>query len=236
MSYNNFSIIIPVYNERHNIENLLSEINDSLKSHYSYEVILVDDCSTDDSYNLIKQYDDGYNIRVFKNDSNNGQSYSIHKGIINAKNNTIITLDGDGQNNPKDISKLIKLYINTNTKLIGGIRKNRQDTLIKKLSSVIANKVRSNILQDNCIDTGCSLKIFDRDIFLSFPYFDGLHRFLPALFRGYGYNTEFVNVSHRVRKYGESKYGTFDRLFRGIRDIFVVKKIIKQFKKNNESI
>ena len=232
MSYNNFSIIIPVYNEKRNIENLLSEINDALKSHYLYEIILVDDCSTDNSYDLMKQYDDGYNIRVYKNDSNNGQSFSIHKGIKNAKNNNIITLDGDGQNDPKDISKLIKLYINSNSKLIGGIRKNRQDNMIKKLSSLVANKIRSNILKDNCKDTGCSLKIFDRDIFLSFPYFDGLHRFLPALFMGYGYKTDFVNVSHRLRKHGVSKYGTFDRLFRGIRDIFVVKNIIKKFQKN----
>ena len=228
MSYNNFSIIIPVYNEANNIKKLLNEIRFSLKNFDTYQIIFIDDGSTDDSQDILKDFENKKLIQLIKNKKNIGQSYSINKGIKNAKYETIITLDGDGQNNPNDIPKLIKMYNETNNKLIGGIRINRKDDYIKKISSVIANNIRSFILKDNCKDTGCSLKIFDRKIFLSFPYFDGLHRFLPALFKGFGYNTDFINVSHRQRNSGNSKYGTFDRLFKGIRDIFIVNSIIKK--------
>ena len=231
MSYNNFSIIIPVYNEANNIKKLLNEIRFSLKNFDTYQIIFIDDGSTDDSQDILKDFENKKIIQLIKNKKNIGQSYSINKGIKNAKYETIITLDGDGQNNPNDIPKLIKMYNETNNKLIGGIRINRKDDYIKKISSVIANNIRSFILKDNCKDTGCSLKIFDRKIFLSFPYFDGLHRFLPALFKGFGYNTDFINVSHRQRNSGNSKYGTFDRLFKGIRDIFIVNSIIKKINK-----
>ena len=112
-------------------------------------------------------------------------------------------------------------------KLIGGIRRNRKDNFTKIISSKIANSIRSRILNDECIDTGCALKIFDKKIFLSFPFFDGVHRFLPALFKGYGYETLFIDVNHRKRNHGISKYGTMNRLFAGIRDIIKVKKILK---------
>ena len=105
--------------------------------------------------------------------------------------------------------------------------------LIKILSSKIANKIRSYILNDDCVDTGCSLKVFDRNIFLSFPFFDGIHRFLPALFKGYNKNTFFINVDHRPRIHGNSKYGTFGRLVRGIRDLITVAKIIKKFRRDH---
>ena len=228
MSYNNFSIIIPVYNELNNIEKLFNEIRFSLNNFDTYQIIFIDDGSTDDSQDILKDLENKKLIQLIKNKKNIGQSYSINKGIKNAKYETIITLDGDGQNNPNDIPKLLKMYNETNNKLIGGIRINRKDNYIKKISSIIANNIRRFILKDNCKDTGCSLKIFDRKIFLSFPYFDGLHRFLPALFKGYGYNTDFINVSHRQRNSGNSKYGTLDRLFKGVRDIFIVNSIIKK--------
>lgn len=228
MSYNNFSIIIPVYNESNNIEKLFNEIRFSLKNFDTYQIVFIDDGSTDGSQDILKDLENKKLIKLIKNKKNIGQSYSIYEGIKNAKYETIITLDGDGQNNPNDIPKLIKMYNETNNKLIGGIRIKRKDNYIKKISSIIANNIRSFILKDNCKDTGCSLKIFDRNIFLSFPYFDGLHRFLPALFKGYGYNTDFINVSHRQRNFGKSKYGTFDRLFKGVKDIFIVNNIIKK--------
>jgi len=228
MSYNNFSIIIPVYNEINNIEKLFNEIRFTLNNFDAYQIIFIDDGSTDDSQDILKDLENKKLIQLIKNKKNIGQSYSIYKGIKNAKYETIITLDGDGQNNPNDIPKLLKMYNETNNKLIGGIRINRKDNYIKKISSIIANNIRRFILKDNCKDTGCSLKIFDRKIFLSFPYFDGLHRFLPALFKGYGYNTDFINVSHRQRNSGNSKYGTLDRLFKGVRDIFIVNSIIKK--------
>ncbi len=211
-----------------NIPILIEEINKTLQDNYNYEIIFIDDCSKDNSYQILNQYKNKYQIRIYKNKKNLGQSYSINKGVNNATNNIIVTLDADGQNDPKDIPTLIDTYKKQNVKLLGGIRKKRRDNLIKIFSSKIANNIRQVILDDNCKDTGCGLKVFDKNIFLSFPYFNGIHRFLPALFKGYGYKTNFINVNHRERKYGKSKYGTIDRLFRGIRDIIKVKKIINQ--------
>ncbi len=225
-----FSIVIPLFNEEKNITSLIPEILDNISIYNNYEIILINDASTDETLNTIRKIKNN-SIKIINNLNNKGQSYSIHKGIENSKNNIIITFDGDGQNDPNDIPKLLEIYIsNSEIKLIGGIRKNRKDTIIKKVSSRIANTIRSIILKDNCKDTGCSLKIFDKKIFLSFPYFDGIHRFLPALFKGYGYKTKFINVNHRTRKYGISKYGTLNRLFIGIRDILKVNRMLKNKK------
>ena len=222
-----FSIVVPIFNESENIKFLLEEIKESLNQYKSYEIVVVNDASTDDTLEILKSEKNKF-LKIINNNTNNGQSYSIHKGIKNTSNKIIITIDGDGQNDPADIPKLLDIYnSNNNIKLIGGIRIKRQDSYIKIISSKLANSIRSKILDDQCKDTGCSLKIFDKDIFLNFPYFNGIHRFLPALFKGYGYTTKFVEVNHRKRKYGVSKYGTMNRLFIGIRDILKVKKIIK---------
>ena len=222
-----FSIVIPVYNESENILNLLDEIYVNLKKFNDYEVILVNDCSTDNTLEVIKKISD-QKIKLVNNIKNYGQSYSIHRGIKLSFYNIIITIDGDGQNDPADIPKLLEIYLSKkDIELVGGLRLKRRDTIIKIISSKIANNIRSFILNDDCKDTGCSLKIFNRKIFLDFPYFDGIHRFLPALFKGYGYKTLFISVSHRKRKYGFSKYGTIKRLFKGLRDMIKVKKILK---------
>ncbi len=227
-----FSIIIPIFNECENIEKLILEINNALPSSIIYEIIAVNDCSTDNTKNVLDKLNEKLtNLRILNNSSNKGQSFSIYKGIKNSHYNTVITIDGDGQNNPADIPMLLNIYINDNDiKLVGGIRKNRKDSLTKIFSSKIANHIRSRILNDKCSDTGCSLKVFDKKIFLSFPYFDGIHRFLPALFAGYGNNTFFKEVDHRKRLFGKSKYGTTKRLLRGIIDIIKVKKIINNVK------
>ncbi len=228
------SIVIPAYNEYQNLTILIKEINFSIENEFIYEIIVVDDNSSDKTQELTKE-EKFKNLKLIKNSKNFGQSYSILAGINEARYDTIITLDADLQNNPKDIIKLYKIYIsNSNIKLVGGIRNKRKDNMIKILSSRVANKVRSLILKDRCIDTGCSLKIFDRKIFLTFPFFNGIHRFLPALFSGYNYSTTFVNVDHRARKYGNSNYGTIGRMIRGIRDIYRVKKIIKNYNINND--
>ena len=223
-----FSIVIPIYDEEKNIEFLINEIFFNLKKFKRFEIILVDDCSKDSSLQILNKFNSNNQIKIIQNIENKGQSYSIYKGVKEASFNTIITIDGDGQNNPSDIPSLIKSFDSENEiYLVGGIRIKRKDRFIKIISSKIANYIRSKILNDNCNDTGCSLKVFDKKIFLEFPYFDGMHRFLPALFSGYGYKTKFLNVDHRKRKYGISKYGTFKRLFVGIKDIIKVKKIIK---------
>jgi len=226
-----FSIVIPIFNEENNITKLYEEILTALVDYQEYEIIFINDSSTDRSGQILKQLMNKKYLKFISNKTNRGQSFSIDRGIKNAKYDIIITLDGDGQNNPKDISKLLDVYFSKKFfSLVGGIRKNRKDNFIKKMSSIIANRVRSLILDDDCPDTGCSLKVFDKSVFLSFPFFDGLHRFLPALFKGYGKYTFFINVDHRPRISGISKYGTFDRLFKGIFDIIKVKKIIKKYK------
>ena len=129
------------------------------------------------------------------------------------------------------MGKLSNFFSNNDISLVGGIRLKRKDNYVKIISSILANYVRNFILKDNCTDTGCSLKVFDKHIFESFPFFDGIHRFLPALFSGYGKKTFFLNVDHRNRLYGYSKYGTVSRLIRGIRDIIKVVRIINNYKK-----
>tara|TARA_B100000575_G_C23050368_1_gene604644 strand:- start:482 stop:1168 length:687 start_codon:yes stop_codon:yes gene_type:complete len=221
-----FTVVIPLFNESDNIINLLNEIDVSLKSYSDYEIILVNDASTDRTLKVVSEFKNN-KIKIINNKYNKGQSYSIYNGIEKSTNNIIITLDGDGQNDPSDIPKLLEYYMNNfDTKLVGGIRVKRKDSIIKIFSSKIANYIRSRILNDECMDTGCSLKVFEKNIFLSFPFFDGIHRFLPALFKGFGYKTKFISVNHRKRKFGISKYGTMNRLFKGIRDIIKVKKII----------
>tara|TARA_Y100001970_G_C14016116_1_gene741011 strand:+ start:76 stop:756 length:681 start_codon:yes stop_codon:yes gene_type:complete len=222
-----FSLVIPLYNESKNIQFLLDEITSNLINYKNYEIILVNDASTDNTSKIINNLSIN-NIKVINNNKNKGQSFSIYEGIKKSSNKIIVTLDGDGQNDPADIPKLYDLYSsNEDIKLIGGIRRNRKDNYTKRISSKIANFIRSRILNDECEDTGCALKVFDKKIFLSFPFFDGVHRFLPALFKGYGHKTIFVDVNHRKRNYGISKYGTMNRLFVGIRDIAKVNKILK---------
>lgn len=228
---NKFSIIIPIYNEAENILKLVREIIKTLENNYLYEIIIVDDFSNDKTEEILKSsyFSD---CQIIRHKKNKGQSESIRTGILLSKYNSIITLDGDLQNDPSDIPKLIDIYQNKeiNYDLVGGVRKKRMDNLIKKISSLFANYVRKFILNDDCNDTGCGLKIFTKRIFLEFPFFNGIHRFLPALFKGYGYNTIFINVNHRKRVAGLSKYGTLTRLYFGIIDIIKVKKIINNQK------
>ena len=228
-----FSIIVPLFNEGLNVNLLYKEIILNLSKFSNYEIIFINDGSEDntlDELNKIRLSDT--KIAVINNKKNLGQSYSIINGVKISKSDVIITLDGDCQNDPIDIIELYKNYISDeNIKLVGGLRLSRKDNFLKKISSYIANKIRNYFLSDGCIDTGCALKVFDKNIFLSFYQFDGLHRFLPALFKGYGHKTLFKEVSHRKRYKGISKYGTFQRAFKGIFDIIRVYKIIN--KKDN---
>lgn len=222
-----FSVVIPIFNEEENIVLLIQEIKNSLKIYKNFELIFVNDCSTDNSLKVLLDQKKILDFKIINNKKNIGQSFSILSGIKESKHNTIVTLDGDGQNNPYDIPKLIEYYFNNkNILLVGGIRVKRKDSIIKIISSRIANIVRSKFLNDGCKDTGCSLKVFDKNIFLSFETFDGMHRFIPALFSGFGHKTFFLDVDHRKRNFGKSKYGTFLRLVNGIKDMIKVKKMI----------
>jgi len=231
----NFSIVIPVYNEEDNIVDLIIEIYKVLKNYKNkFEIIVVDDNSTDNTHKKLNSNKDKYQIKYLYNSENKGQSFSIHYGIKESKYNTIITIDGDGQNNPINIIDLLKKYFSNSYKLVYGVRIKRKDNFIKKFSSFIANRIRSFILKDNCVDTGCSLKIFDKKTFLKIPYFNGMHRFIPALFIALNSNITSVPVDHRYRKFGISKYGTIDRLYKGIIDMFFVIRIIKILNKYHD--
>ena len=229
------SLAIPVYNEEDNLEQLLFTIKDCGLYDCLNHVIIVDDCSTDNSYNKIKDLAKKYSKVICKrNTINMGQSYSIHSAANYLKEEILITMDADCQNDPKDAIKLLNAYKrNPNVYLVGGLRIKRKDNLIKKTASKIANWFRKIILNDDCDDTGCALKVFNREQFLQFPFFNGIHRFLPALFKGFEKQTMFLEVNHFPRKFGHSKYGIIDRLFVGIIDIYKVKKIIKKHKKND---
>ena len=160
-----FSIVIPLYNEEENIIPLINEIFLALKEYDSYEIILVDDFSNDQTLKLISNKNNKL-LKILQNKKRKGQSYSIYKGVKTSQFDTIITLDGDGQNNPKDIPKLLNIFDqNHKIELVGGLRVKRKDNLIKVISSKIANKIRLIILKDKCKDTGCSLKVFNKNVF-----------------------------------------------------------------------
>ena len=226
---NKISIVIPIYNEKENIINLIEEIKYNLSNSFKFEIIVVDDFSTDGSYTEVKKKHT--DIILIRNKKNLGQSHSIYIGVQSSNYDHIVTIDGDGQNPPVDIIKIANIYFGSSYKLVGGLRLKRKDNAIKKISSIIANKFRSFILKDKCIDTGCSLKIFYKKSFMELPFFNGMHRFLPALFLALGCETYYVGVGHRPRIKGKSKYGTIDRLIRGIKDLIKVLYLIKRLKK-----
>ncbi len=225
------SIIIPVYNEVENIPILTKEIIDALGTSINFEILFINDGSTDDTNVILKKLKDELKVGYVNHKYNTGQSSALLTGIKKSKYETIVTLDGDCQNDPADIISLLEIYFSDeNIKLVGGIRTKRKDNLIKIFSSRLANLVRSKILKDNCLDTGCGLKIIDKDVFLNLPFFNGIHRFLPALYKGMGHKTKFLPVNHRYRNKGVSKYGTLKRLIYGIIDILHVRQILKSNK------
>ena len=226
----NFSLVIPIYNEEGSILKLIDEIQNTQKN--TYEIIIVDDGSTDKSENILNNFlkKSPHNIKYIKHNENYGQSLALVTGIKNSKYKTIVTIDGDGQNDPSDIPNLLNLYNENNFALIGGLRLKRKDKFNKIIASKIANYLRKKILNDDCDDTGCSLKVFNKNVFMNLPVFDGMHRYLPALFKSFGGKCIFVAVNHRLRIKGVSKYGTIDRLIKGIRDMIKVYKIIKSQK------
>jgi len=222
------SIVIPVYNEAENIRILADEIRAALDGKYSYEVIFVDDHSTDGSQTLLRNLHQEFpQFRCLRHKHNSGQSTAVYNGVKAANAEWIATLDGDGQNDPADIPAMMdRLKASAgdeSLQMVAGYRKKRQDSWLKKISSRIANGVRSRLLGDATPDTGCGLKLFSRAAFLELPYFDHMHRFLPALIQRHGGMTVSVEVNHRHRVMGVSKYGLHNRLWVGIIDIFGVR-------------
>jgi dolichol-phosphate mannosyltransferase len=219
------SIVIPAYNEADNIGPLIGEIV-QLKLACPYEIIIVDDASSDNTYaNVCKMKDAVQELRIIQHKQTSGQSASVATGVEHATGELIVTLDGDGQNNPADIPKMVAALINSNNAnlcMVAGFRKKRDDSSWRIISSKIANSVRSFFLRDQTPDTGCGLKVFYRSAFLKLPFFDHMHRFLPALIQMRGGDVISLEVTHRARMRGVSKYGTLDRLWVGIVDIIGV--------------
>lgn len=227
------SIVIPVFNEAENIPILAAEIRAALDGKYSYEVIFVDDCSSDDSRDVLQNLRKEHpQFRCLRHLRNSGQSTAVRNGVKAARADWVATLDGDGQNDPADIPAMMEILkassSDENLQMVAGYRKKRQDSWLKKVSSRIANGVRSRLLRDATPDTGCGLKLFSREAFLELPYFDHMHRFLPALIQRNGGNTVSVEINHRHRVMGVSKYGLHNRLWVGIVDIFGVRWLQKR--------
>lgn len=220
------SVVVPVHNETENVDSLIAEIAQALSSQEAYEMIFVDDGSRDDTLEKLKQAMLRYpELRVLQHAKSCGQSRAVHTGVLAAQYPWIATLDGDGQNDPADIPNLVAAFEAQNDPelwMLAGFRHQRNDTGWRRFSSKFANSIRQSILHDATPDTGCGLKLFRRDKFLSLPYFDHIHRFLPALVQMAGGKVISVKVNHRARNFGQSKYGTLDRLMVGIVDILGV--------------
>jgi dolichol-phosphate mannosyltransferase len=227
------SIVVPVKNEAGNIVPLVAEIAAALGADGHFEIVYVDDGSTDATPDQLSTLMASRPwLRAIKHVVSCGQSAAIRTGVIHARAPIVVTLDGDGQNDPAFIPALIQA-LETGAPRIGlvaGQRVGRQATSFKKLQSRIANAVRGAILRDGTRDSGCGLKAFRRDVFLALPYFDGLHRFLPPLIRREGYEIGYIDVVDRLRRQGVSNYGMWDRLWIGILDLTGVWWLIRRKK------
>ena len=221
------SVVIPVCNEAENVVPLAQEIAAALRGRTAFEMIFVDDGSSDDTAERVRaaRVSGLTEVRLLRHSFRSGQSAAVHSGARAARAEWIATLDGDGQNDPADLPKLLAARgdpANAGVLLFMGNRVARRDTWLRRLSSRIANGVRAGLLGDGTPDTGCGIKLFHRETFLALPAFDHMHRFLPALFQRAGSRVISVPVNHRPRTRGVSKYGVHNRLWVGIVDLFGV--------------
>ena len=230
--HSKISVVIPIYNEEGNIINLIDELI-PIVDKIGGEIIIVDDNSDDASRDLILKKKNNVNIEILllQHAKQYGQSAGLLTGIKAAKNDLIVTLDGDGQNDPKDITSMLKIWEDNNENsylLVIGHRQNRQDNWSRRYASLMAKRFRKFILKDSTPDSGCGIKVFSRNLFLSLPYFDHIHRFLPALTRRHGGSVISHIVSHRNRSSGVSKYSNWQRFRVGLIDLYGVSWLIKR--------
>ena len=228
------SVVVPVHNERDNIVPLLTEVVTALRGKADFEIVYVDDCSKDDSLAVLTAAKTQFpELRVLRHLSQSGQSTALRTGIKAARGEWIATLDGDGQNDPADIPKLLTMRAEAPAaiKLFAGWRVDRKDTGSKRWASKFANGIRSRLLRDATPDTGCGIKLFERAAFLDLPYFDHMHRYLPALFQRAGWQVKSVPVNHRPRGSGVSNYNNLNRALVGIADLRGVSWLIRRSKR-----
>lgn len=222
------SVVVPVRDEEENILPLVREIDAALRGRLSFEIVFVDDGSTDGTAQAVLHARETVpQIRLLRHARSAGQSAALATGVRAARSEWVATLDGDGQNDPADIPRLLQardraLTADPALRLIMGHRVTRRDDWLRRVSSLVANGVRSRLLGDGTPDTGCGLKLLHRPTFLLLPCFDHMHRFLPALYQRQGAHVLSVPVAHRPRTRGRSKYGLRDRLWVGIVDLLGV--------------
>lgn len=233
------SVVVPAHNEADNIGPLIDEIIAALDGRSPYEIVVVDDRSSDDTATRLDEKARTVpQLRIIRHGRNAGQSTALHTGVRFARAPLIATLDGDGQNDPADIPALLETWRTRHAAvplLIAGHRINRRDTFVTRASSKIANAVRGFLLNDRTPDTGCGLKLFERDTFLALPYFDHMHRFLPALVLRAGGEVVSVPVRHRPRTRGRSHYGIHNRLWVGMVDLVGVMWLVRRAKMGEAS-
>ncbi len=228
------SVIIPAYNEKGNIGQLVEETFAAVPVGILGEVIVIDDCSDDGTGDEVKALLQRYSaLRYLRHSERSGQSAALRTGILAAASSVIATMDGDGQNDPHDIPRLVKRIATPGgygPALVGGVRAKRIATGSRRFASRFANWLRSTLLKDNCPDTGCGIKVYWREAFLRLPFFTSMHRYLPALFLTYGLKVDYVPVNDRPRLVGQSKYTNFGRALVGVYDLVGVTWLRKRTK------
>jgi dolichol-phosphate mannosyltransferase len=217
------SVVVPVFNEEENMSILQTELQDALAG-LEYEIVFVDDGSTDRSAQRIKT---APNVLILQFEKNTGQSAALYAGIRAARGQTIVMIDSDLQNDPADIPRLLE-EISRGADLVCGYRAKRKDTITKRLTSRIANFVRSRFTKDHVRDTGCTLKAIRRECVSALVPFKGMHRFIPALIKGAGYRVVEIPVNHRPRRFGQTKYGFGSRALRATIDMFGVRWLLSR--------
>jgi glycosyltransferase involved in cell wall biosynthesis len=222
-SFPAISVIVPLFNEEENVPLLQSELCAALKD-FDYEIIFVDDGSVD---RTVERIEPKANVRVIRFEKNAGQSAAIYAGLEAAQGATVVLIDGDLQNDPADIPRLVA-EIARGADLVCGYREQRRDTLVKRLTSWIANAVRSRFTKDGVRDTGCTLKAMRRECVRALVPFKGMHRFIPALVKGAGYRLVELPVNHRRRRFGQTKYGLGNRAVRATIDMFGVRWLLSR--------
>ncbi len=225
MSALQLSVVVPVFNERDNVQPLVAEIVAALRGTLAFEIVYVDDDSSDDTLAVLDALKAATpELRVLHHVTRSGQSTAVRNGVKAAHAPWIATLDGDGQNDPADIPRLLaaRAAADAQVRLFAGWRVDRRDSGSKRWASKWANAIRAGMLHDDTPDTGCGIKLFERAAFLDLPYFDHMHRYLPALMQRAGWKTVSVPVNHRYRTSGVSKYNNLNRALVGIRDLFGV--------------
>ncbi len=226
------SVVVPVHNEAGNAANLAREIANALEGR-AFEMIFVNDASTDQTVEeLVEARESLPQLRILSHRQNSGQSRAIRSGVRAARAPVVATLDGDGQNDPADLPELYRQLTRhdaaADLAMVMGRRAKRQDTAWKRFGSRFANNIRQKLLKDGCDDSGCGIKAIRREVFLELPYFDHMHRYMPALINAEGYKAEYVDVNHRGRMHGVSKYTNFGRLWAAFSDLRGVTWLMKR--------